>query len=129
MKMREIKFRGKRIDNGEWVCGGIIHQTDCYGDLVDRWFIVDGTTTLDYGIGYNEEVFPETVGQSTGRKDANGNTIYEFDTVKDIQPGKIKTVAWALNGFVLKSAEGFYEYTYFADEYEVIGNIHEEVTE
>ena len=40
--MREILFRGKRIDNGRWVKGGVVHQIDFfYGDSVDRYFIID----------------------------------------------------------------------------------------
>lgn len=40
--MREIKFRGKRVDNGEWVYGDLIH---CYGADAGRIFI---KTLQDY---------------------------------------------------------------------------------
>ena len=69
--MREIKFRAKRIDNGEWVEGGILHQTDYYGDKVDKYFIIDGTYTVDYDIGEAFEVDENTVCQYTGLKDKN----------------------------------------------------------
>ena len=131
--MREILFRGKRIDNGELVEGGIVHQTDFYGDSVDRYFIIDGTDTDD-NIGSAYRVLPDTVGQYTGLTDKNGKKIFEGDIIK----GKFSNYAiWAdeaERAFVYgKSYKGGYKN--LMSDYllksscpngiEIIGNIHD----
>jgi len=62
--------RGKRIDNGEWVCGNYVHTRK------DDYFIYDH----DYGV--NVDVDPDTVCQCTGITDKNNRLIFEGDIVK-----------------------------------------------
>lgn len=68
---REIKFRGKRIDNDEWVYG---YFTEWFFGEERRCAIIEGTATACI-----IPVIPETVGQWTGKKDKDSKEIYEGD--------------------------------------------------
>ena len=68
---REILFRGKRADNGEWETGSLVSVRQ--GGIDERIFIADKMT------GFNTPILSETVGQYTGLTDKNGHMEYDVD--------------------------------------------------
>jgi len=112
---REIKFRAWDKENEEMYDVAMIDVET--GEVA----------YTDHPTGYNADALLEQVElmQYTGLKDKNGKEIYEGDILKDCDTREIKTVIWHKNCFILRDTKGFYQWTYFEDEHEVIGNIYE----
>lgn len=131
--MREILFRGKRIDNGEWVEGYYVHLYDGKGNESHR--IYTGYSETDCGDFYPEwfEVDPETVGQFTGICDNNRKKIFEGDICRNVRTLGISAVKWNVSfaGYVwsrLKGGSTLYEFGELfrvQDKCEVITSIHD----
>ena len=118
--MREIIFRGRRVDNGELVEGDLVHNT------------FDGASR-DIAIGIQEkgcypvEVLPETVGQFTGLEDKEEKKIWEDDLVQlDGWNPAIMRVSFIEGAFCLADMDGKYlaDIYYAPGECIVLRSIH-----
>lgn len=135
--MREILFRAKRIDNGEWVEGYYIYhikRTICpIGDSVkpeDEQHVIMQDGFSDWNMPRNTVVFdidPENVCQYTGLKDKNGKRIWENDIVSGYFNHKKITgfIKYGSNAVYYIEREGSYgiHLDNSEDWLEVIGNI------
>ena len=123
--MPEILFRGKRIDNGEWVFGYYVCLYDNKGNISHR--IYSGYAETDCGDFYPDwfEVDPKTVGLFTGLTDKNDKKIFEEDIVKVLDK-HLDCVIWSRGCFCMDRQLFNYEMTYQNELHmEVIGNIHD----
>lgn len=128
--MREILFRAKRLDNGDWVEGYLTMRPSAIqiGDYSPWYISVPPLDPDDDGGYYN--VDPATVGQYTGFKDKHGKRIFERDLVKPFYDGSDDLVVVFRDGeFQLcerlyKCRCGWALYSY-GDDIEVVGNIYD----
>lgn len=125
--MREILFKAKRIDNGEWIEGYYQKRYDLLGNEEHLIFHADSYTVWEYA-----EIDPETLCEFTGRCDKNGKRIWENDVLMahldDSYPEDVtyETIEWGVTGWVTheaNSADRQYLDEFDTEQFEVVGNI------
>ncbi len=117
MKDRYL-FRGKRLDNGEWIIGCLDIAGQALINTIDDCKVVD----------------KDTIGQCTGLKDSKGNLIYEGDIVSGVN-GSINFKDWEWGPYEIKWIDeeskfnvpgfGTLENQNSTHWYDIIGNIHQ----
>ena len=131
--MRDIIFRGKRKDNGEWVEGYYVHapaknfinSSPLDDGIIKHWIVTSK--------GRMYEVTPQTIGQYTGLTDKNGKKIFEGDIVEHHAQADIivnrgvvnwdsKNARWALQLRTINPSFG-----YKPEAIEIIGNVHDNI--
>ncbi|MDR1902055.1 MAG: YopX family protein [Treponema sp.] len=136
--MRQILFRGKRKDNGEWDIGHLTMFADYLAMIRPLTYMVE------------HKVIPETVGEFTGLTDSKGNKIFEGDivsfwdgTIQECFDGDIvvetmpdkkfkkcpkqrREIVFNKGVFRLKNNHGIECFLDAETELEVIGNIHDD---
>lgn len=137
--MREILFRGKSVNDGEWVCGSLVVTTlEPVDDAPIKHYHIEDMTIgcfpNEFQSGLSETVDPNTIGQYTGLTDKNGKKIFEGDIVHGIsrwdeanlvvifEDGEFRMVLSEQYKEYIPGC-GFYSVRNF--DKEVIGNIHD----
>ena len=127
--MREILFRGKRMDNGKWIYGTVVYPISINGDSYAAIVPIDEGVSVYSMI---REVAPETVGQYTGLTDKNGVKIFEGDIMEWVNDDGTKAhyvvrMNDEMGGWVASHVCSVANVMigYASPIFEVIGNIHD----
>jgi uncharacterized phage protein (TIGR01671 family) len=141
--LREILFRGKRLDNDEWIEGYYVRATHHWHKhgVHEDWIIAGAAANGGwFAIHERRAVDPATVGQYTGRKDKNGKRVFEGDILRlfsiwadgTVEPDEVPVIVqfWENDQcYVLTTKDGHHCDDFGnlgkPEYYEVIGNIHD----
>ncbi len=121
MKVENIKFKGKRLDNNTWVEGYF------YAECGNTYIIEDRQSESMLNRNGAHQVDPLTVCQFTGLKDCEGNEIWEGDIVEreiyDLYKGFVKAKAvieYSVGAFA--AMVNIAPYPLYSQDVKVVGN-------
>ena len=146
--MRSIKFRGKRIDNGEWVYGmpysfKPFWDKPPYGkpyilmfnpewDLEAQFNYLKDPVAFSHLADSIWKIIPESVGQYIGQKDEKSKEVYKGDIIRYTIPEdipkderKIRKVIWDedMCAFQARTLDGKFQCFFHSEQFEIVGNI------
>ena len=127
--MHDIEFRGKRIDNGEWV-EGYYYKAKYYRTDDELCDYITVPHLNEYSVPSSKYVVdPSTVGQYIGLNDRDGTKIFEGDIVKRFLLGEMRVYQIVydngLASFIGQAGIKFTTFDYDSAEFEVVGNIYD----
>ena len=102
MKVENIKFKAKRLDNGEW-CEGYFYEENGNTYIIENR---QKESMLNRNVTH--QVVSKTVCQFTGLKDCKGREVWEGDILQDVDDSDIKYVVIFAEGTFFAQKEGLY---------------------
>lgn len=119
MKIEDIKFKAKRLDNGEWVKGDLVHSTSYVGISYPSDEFSD--------VPIVHRVDSSTVCQFTGLKDCKGKELFENDLIHFVGHKPIGKVIWSEENYAFMVASGNEPLYWLSDvleigKIEIVGN-------
>lgn len=121
MKIENIKFKAKRLDNGEWIKGYFYEEND------NTYIIENRQKESKLNRNPAHQIDPSTVCMFTGLKDCIGKELFENDLIHFIGHKPIGKVIWSEENYAFMVASGNEPLYWLSDvleigKIEIVGN-------